>query len=277
MPSALFRRRWLVAILAGALVATGGLAYAAVPDAGGVIHSCYTKSSGAWRVIDTATGQACKSNEAALDLYSKGGADALFLDQAEANGLYLGKTEKAADSDKLDGQDSSAFLGAGAKAADSDKFDGKDSAEFLGANATAADSSKLGGFAAHLYVLGGGVLITDAGNLANGQRFPYTCCSELNLTPPMTFELRCDTSGATTLVASSPGSFRWWSDGAFANATPVASGFEAEFAIGNGVERTFVRTTAGFVSTTYDLDTAIGATCNFGWTWVQTRHTTPGP
>jgi hypothetical protein len=94
MPSALFRRRWLVAILAGALVATGGLAYAAVPDAGGVIHSCYTKSSGAWRVIDTATGQACKSNEAALDLYSKGGADALFLDQAEANGLYLGKTEK---------------------------------------------------------------------------------------------------------------------------------------------------------------------------------------
>ena len=70
------------------LMAAGGLAYAAIPDAGGVIHSCYTKSSGAWRVIDTGLGQTCKSNEAALDLYSKGGADALFLDQTEANGLY---------------------------------------------------------------------------------------------------------------------------------------------------------------------------------------------
>lgn len=54
---------------------------------------------------------------------------------------YLGKTAKAADSDKLDGKDSTAFataghnhdsayLGLSAKAVDSDKLDGKDSTEF---------------------------------------------------------------------------------------------------------------------------------------------------
>jgi hypothetical protein len=91
------RRRWPVAAVAiAALVAAGSIAYAAIPDTGGVIHTCYTKSSGAWRVIDTGLGQNCKGNEAALDLYSKGGADLAFL----------AKTEKAADSDKLDGVDS---------------------------------------------------------------------------------------------------------------------------------------------------------------------------
>jgi hypothetical protein len=28
---------------------------------------------------------------------------------------------------------------------------------------------------------------------------------------------------------------------------------------------------------TYDLDTFIGATCNFGWTWTQAYHINPGP
>jgi hypothetical protein len=267
MPSSMFRRRWLVAILAVAVVATGGLAYAAIPDSGGVIHTCYTKSSGAWRVIDTALGQTCKANEAALDVYSKGGADLAFL----------AKTAKAADSELLDGQDSSAFLGSNAKAADSDKLDGKDSTDFLGANATAADSSKLGGFAAHRYVLGGGVQVMDGGNLPDGGNSSMTCCEELDLTPPMTVELRCDTSGNTTLVASSPGSFRWWWDGTFGNATPVASGFEAEFGVANGVARNSLRTTTGGIMLTYDLDTFIGATCNFGWTWTQAYHINPGP
>ena len=275
MPSSLFRRRWLVAILAVTLVATGGLAYAAIPDAGGVIHSCYTKSSGAWRVIDADAGQSCKSNEAALDLYSKGGADALFLDQTEADGLYLGKTAKAADSDKLDGQDSSAFLGSSAKAADSDKLDGKHSTEFLGAGATAADSERLGGFIARQYILGNGVRLMDAGNLGDGVNSSFTCCEELDLTPPMTVDLRCDTSGNTTLVASSPGTFRWWWDGTFGNATPVAAGFEAEFAVASGVARNSLRTTTGGIMLTYDLDTFIGATCNFGWTWTQAYHTNP--
>ncbi len=267
MPSSPLRLRWLVAILAGALVATGGLAYAVIPDAGGVIHTCYTKSSGAWRVIDTGLGQTCKSNEAALDLYSKGGAELAFL----------AKTGKAADSELLDGQDSSAFLGSNAKAADSDKLDGKDSADFLGADATAADSEKLGGFFPGNYILGGGVQVMDGGNLPDGGTSSLTCCEELNLTPPMTVDLRCDTSGNTTLVASSPASFRWWWDGTFGNATPVASEFEAEFAVANGVARNSLRTTTGGIMLTYDLDTFIGATCDFGWTWTQAYHTFPGP
>src|SRR5262247_2225081 len=119
MPSSQSRARWLVAAVALTAAVTGGIAYAAIPDVGGVIHSCYTKSSGAWRVIDADAAQACKSNEAALDLYSKGGA-----------------------SDKLDGQDSSAFLGA---------------------SATAANSARLGGFTPGNYVLGGGVQVLDAG------------------------------------------------------------------------------------------------------------------
>ena len=73
-------RRWALGVAAAAaLMAAGGLAYAAIPDERGVIHSCYTTSSGAWRVIDTGLGQTCESNEAALDVYSKDGADARFL------------------------------------------------------------------------------------------------------------------------------------------------------------------------------------------------------
>lgn len=243
-----FTLRWPVALVAAAaLVTAGGIAYAAIPDAGGVIHSCYTKSSGAWRVIDTALGQTCKSSEAALDLYSKSGADLAFL----------GKTAKAADSDQLDG---------------------KDSTEFLGATATAADSSRLGGIRAAAYVVGGGVLGHDAGNLPNGGSSSLTCCSEFGLTPPTTFEIRCDTSGNTRLVVSSIGSFHWWWDGTFGNAAPVASGFQAEFAIGNGVEQNSLRAiTAGSITSTYDLDTSISATCNFGWTLAQGFNMSPGP
>ena len=97
MPSFPLRARWLVASVALTAAVTAGIAYAAIPDPGGVIHSCFTKSSGAWRVIDAEAGQACKSNEAPLDLYSKGGADLAFLDTPEADARYLGRTAKAAD------------------------------------------------------------------------------------------------------------------------------------------------------------------------------------
>ena len=241
-------RLWALGVAAAAaLMAAGGLAYAAIPDAGGVIHTCYTKSSGAWRVIDTDAGQACTSRQLPLDVYSKSGADLSFL----------GKTQQAADSNLLDGRDST---------------------DFLGANATAADSSKLGGIRAAAYVLGGGVLGHDAGNLPDGGSSSLTCCSEFGLTPPMTLEVQCDTSGSTTLVAFSPGSFHWWWDGTFGNAAPVASGFQAEFAIGNGVERNSLRAiNSGGITTTYDLDTSIGTTCNFGWTWAQGFNMSPGP
>lgn len=97
------RSFWLVAAALGALALASGAAYATIPDSGGVIHSCYTPPSGTWRPIDFPS-QRCGTGQAQLDVYSKSGADAAFL----------GKTAKAADSDKLDGIDSTGFIqGAG--------------------------------------------------------------------------------------------------------------------------------------------------------------------
>lgn len=258
MPSSVFRRRWLVAILAIAVVATGGLAYAAIPDASGIIHTCYTKSSGAWRVIDTGLGQNCKSNEAALDLYSKGGADALFLDQSEANGLYLGKTEKAADSDKLDGQDSSAFLGASAKAADSDRLDGRDSFHYLK------------GFDARL--------LTDFVSLGDGVTHEVGHQAE-GLYPGMSLALTCDTDGGTNLVASSQAPFVWWWDETFGQ-TSNTPPFEHTFPIGDGVESHTFRGmhTIAWYTTVLELDSAIGSgACTLGWTVLKAQNDSPGP
>src|SRR5829696_1279902 len=47
-------------------VVAGSAAFAAIPDAGGVIHGCYVKSGGSIRVID-ATVTNCKSTETSLD------------------------------------------------------------------------------------------------------------------------------------------------------------------------------------------------------------------
>lgn len=68
-----------------------------------------------------------------------------FYDKDASDTRFLGLTAKAADSDKLDGFDSSAFLGAGAKAADADLLDGLDSTAFLGASAKAADAETVDG------------------------------------------------------------------------------------------------------------------------------------
>ena len=57
----------LVALaIVGALV-VGGIAYATIPDAGGVIHGCYQKNQGTLRVIDTDKAQTCASSESPLN------------------------------------------------------------------------------------------------------------------------------------------------------------------------------------------------------------------
>jgi hypothetical protein len=62
----------LGAILAGiATIGVGSTAFAAIPDGGSVIHSCYKKSGGAVRVIDTAS-TSCDSNETPLDWNQQG-------------------------------------------------------------------------------------------------------------------------------------------------------------------------------------------------------------
>jgi len=54
----------LVVVIVG--VVAGSAAFAAIPGAGGVIHSCYTKSGGSMRVIDASVTN-CKSTETSLD------------------------------------------------------------------------------------------------------------------------------------------------------------------------------------------------------------------
>jgi hypothetical protein len=75
------RRLRRTPVLAGCIVAlvmaAGGIAYAAIPDSGGVIHACYLKSAGAQpqgalRVIDSGKGQTCKTTETALNFNQKG-------------------------------------------------------------------------------------------------------------------------------------------------------------------------------------------------------------
>jgi hypothetical protein len=65
-------KRKVGAIVAGiAAIGLGSTAYAAIPDSGSVIHSCYKKSGGVVRVIDTAS-TSCDSNETPLDWNQQG-------------------------------------------------------------------------------------------------------------------------------------------------------------------------------------------------------------
>jgi hypothetical protein len=63
-----------VVSVAGLVAGLAGVAYAAVPDANGVIHGCVKKNSGALRVIDPAAGEACTSAENPLDFSQQGPA-----------------------------------------------------------------------------------------------------------------------------------------------------------------------------------------------------------
>ena len=44
-----------------------GVAYATIPDGGGVIHGCYQKNNGQLRVIETGAGGACNPSELSLN------------------------------------------------------------------------------------------------------------------------------------------------------------------------------------------------------------------
>jgi hypothetical protein len=73
----LSRRAVVLALAAFGTLAAVGVGYAAIPGGDGVIHGCYQKpgllaNEGALRVIDTDKGQACRSNELAVDWNQKG-------------------------------------------------------------------------------------------------------------------------------------------------------------------------------------------------------------
>jgi hypothetical protein len=66
-------RRWsLLAVGVVVAAAVGGIAYASIPDTGGVIHGCYVKTSGDLRVIDSG-GKGCDPGERPLN-WSQAGA-----------------------------------------------------------------------------------------------------------------------------------------------------------------------------------------------------------
>lgn len=66
MNGKLIRPALVVLTIVGALLVAGGIAYATIPDADGVIHACYQKNQGALRVIDTDKAQTCSSSESTL-------------------------------------------------------------------------------------------------------------------------------------------------------------------------------------------------------------------
>jgi hypothetical protein len=68
------RKRNLLCAAAGAVAASvlaGGIAWAAIPGAGGVIDGCYQKNEGQLRVIDPAT-TACRSSEVPISWNAQG-------------------------------------------------------------------------------------------------------------------------------------------------------------------------------------------------------------
>lgn len=67
MKGKLIRPALLALVIAGALMVAGGIAYATIPDSGGVIHGCYEKAWGTLRVIDTGKPQTCSKFETPLN------------------------------------------------------------------------------------------------------------------------------------------------------------------------------------------------------------------
>jgi hypothetical protein len=59
------RTRWIIAANAAASLIGAGIAAAVIPSSDGLISACYSKQTGALRVIDP-PGERCKPNERPL-------------------------------------------------------------------------------------------------------------------------------------------------------------------------------------------------------------------
>ena len=66
-------KRLLVTFAVAGFALCAGIAYASIPDSGGVIHGCYANKDGNLRVIDTGSGGACDAKkETPLNWNQKG-------------------------------------------------------------------------------------------------------------------------------------------------------------------------------------------------------------
>jgi hypothetical protein len=63
----LTRRRVALLVVGLLLVAGGGVAYATIPGASGIISGCYDTKTGDLRVIDAEAGETCEGKESSLD------------------------------------------------------------------------------------------------------------------------------------------------------------------------------------------------------------------
>ncbi|HEY3578214.1 MAG TPA: hypothetical protein VGK68_09530 [Gaiellaceae bacterium] len=66
MKGKLIRPALVAPAIVGALLVVGGIAYATIPDASGIIHGCYQKNQGTLRIVDTDKAQSCSSSESPL-------------------------------------------------------------------------------------------------------------------------------------------------------------------------------------------------------------------
>lgn len=148
-----FTQHRVAAFIGALVIAIGGAGWIAWAQVGstGVIYGCVNQA-GQIRGIDEATGS-CRPGDQSLSWYTKQGADALFL----------GSLATAADADRLDGLDSTAFaldnhhhddryvtadalgnyLPLNGKAADADLLDGIDASEFVRAGDLAALAARI--------------------------------------------------------------------------------------------------------------------------------------
>jgi hypothetical protein len=78
-------RRSAILAAAVALLVLGGVAYASIPDANGVIHGCRKNSGGALRVIDSDAGQTCAGSETALNWSQTGPPGLSGLERVQAD------------------------------------------------------------------------------------------------------------------------------------------------------------------------------------------------
>jgi hypothetical protein len=60
----------MLVALVGVVIGLGGVAFATIPDSGGTIHGCYSKSNGNLRVVESASD--CRNNETALPWNQQG-------------------------------------------------------------------------------------------------------------------------------------------------------------------------------------------------------------
>src|SRR5947209_7434903 len=72
-PRSRFRRTGRVFGVTAVLgLAAAGISYAAIPDGSGIIHGCYNNTSGALKVIDSATVSTCPTGTTKLNWNQKG-------------------------------------------------------------------------------------------------------------------------------------------------------------------------------------------------------------